>query len=148
MLLHSEKGKCSCTLDPNIKTPCCLTPRYGELPCEAKTTSKSSFLFSFHELYCRPVSFLLPGWLTSAELWCGAGPVHLSHPWSTAARWEMSSGHPQQLLCQAQSFLCPSSCQSPANAHAKLSTQGASGTLEDHRGADWPLPCQSWTIMR
>lgn len=139
MLLHSENGNYSCTLNPSTKTPCCLIPRYGEPPCEAKTASKSSFLFSFYELYCRPVSFLPPGWLTAAELWCGAGPVPLSHPWSTAA---LSQGGDELRTSPAASVRCRAPCAPALVSVLQMlmsTSQGASGTLENHRAAGWPL---------
>lgn len=116
-------------------------------PCEAKTAPKSSFLFSFHELYCRPVSFLLPGWLTPAELWCWAGPVPLSHPWSSAALFQ--GGRGAQDIPSSLSVRCRAPCAQLLLVSWKCSCRAQhTGTLEDHRAADWPLPCQRWTAMR
>lgn len=43
MFLPSENGKYSCTLDPSIKTPCCIIPRCGELPCFIPLWSQNNF---------------------------------------------------------------------------------------------------------
>lgn len=117
MLLHSENGKYSCTLDSSTKTPRCIIPRYGELPCEPKPTSKSSFLFIFHKFYCRPVSFLFQaGWHQQG---CGVEQVLCT----------LSPGGDGLRTSPSLPARCRAPCQCPGNSPVSLSTQ------REHRAA-------------
>lgn len=155
MLLHSEQGMYSCTLDPSVKRAWWRLLRFGKRLCFIPLWSGNNFKVHTFLTLVFTSSTADPFHSSSQASGAAAGPVLLGCPWSTTAlhrgvRGALPQESPLQPLACWDLAVPPfvSCVLVMVMSSSMCRVRQGHKRLKDQREAGGHLHCQSWKLMR